>query len=623
MQTPTIITDASEIIAKVRSGESLCLIEESSEYPGELSFFAPDQEVFVNRHSDYISPFSLLSELSMLGELLDELDRWGTNVYAMPSAVPIIERFRRWSEPLDVDGLDLGEGKSLFPYQQFGLQRAIDSRSNRLKKDGFFFNFGTGSGKSVVAAAGCQELFNRGDIDLAVVYTLRKNKINFARQIERTTELTAEVIDGTKERRRKRYAATDANVIVLNYEKSHHDFDELSALVTGRRVLFVCDEVQLILRGDNPRNRARRGTDELFKKCQRATVWPMSASIVKASPLRYHDVYELSSNANPLGTRKDFIERYTTQVEHYTIKGGMVKLTKYHWNVPELVEVRHRVSRQTMAVRKTDPGVREFFKGMTTEVVRVQPSADERRLEGILRERASHDKDNLAQYYACLRYICNTTEALRYSDSVVGQDVVAANTQLVTQTPSSKFEAICDKIQQIRDQGDQVVVFTQWTYLTLFLLAKELKRRGIPYVTHYGTGMTDAEAQSAQDRFKDDPDKTVFLSSDAGAYGLNFQNARYVINVEPTYDPDKLMQRNDRIDRADSYLEGLTAYVYIVEGSIEEDVWEINEARRAISAATQGTVENLSRFSAEQLEMAELNENQAIARLLRGGLAHR
>lgn len=350
-----------------------------------------------------------------------------------------------------------------------------------------------------------------------------------------------------------------------------------------------------------------------------AIVWSMSASIVKSNPLRYHDVYEFQSNKNPLGTRTDFVERYCDNVETYTLRNG-VKLKKYHWNVHELVEVRHRVSIQTMAVRKTDPGVREFFKGMTTQAVYVQQSPEEKKLAGIIKEWAQEDKDGeVAQYYNCLRYIANTPEALRYSESAVAQRLVIEHPKLI-QAPSSKFEMICDKFEQIREQGDQVVAFTQWTYLTLFLLAKELKRRGIPYVTHYGTGMTDREAQAAQDRFKSDPDKTVFLSSDAGAYGLNFQNARYVVNVETPYDPDKLMQRNDRIDRADSHLDGLTAYVYIVEGSVEEDVWAINEARRAISAATQGTVENLSRFSPEELAMTE---SQAMHKILRGGLAPR
>ena len=98
----------------------------------------------------------------------------------------------------------------------------------------------------------------------------------------------------------------------------------------------------------------------------------------------------------------------------------------------------------------------------------------------------------------------------------------------------------------------------------------------------------------------------MFLSSDAGAYGLNFQEARYVINYEPTYSWDTLMQRSERINRADSYLDGLTSYVYVTEDSVEERVWARCNERRELAAATQGTTEALS-YTGGRTEMADLH----------------
>ena len=72
------------------------------------------------------------------------------------------------------------------------------------------------------------------------------------------------------------------------------------------------------------------------------------------------------------------------------------------------------------------------------------------------------------------------------------------------------------------------------------------------------------------------------------------QCARYVIQLEPTYSYDDGMQRASRIDRADSHLDGLTNYIYLMESSVDERVWKINNARRAISAAVQGTEEAFS-----------------------------
>jgi SNF2 family DNA or RNA helicase len=108
------------------------------------------------------------------------------------------------------------------------------------------------------------------------------------------------------------------------------------------------------------------------------------------------------------------------------------------------------------------------------------------------------------------------------------------------------------------------------------------------------------------DDFKSTPSITAFMSSDAGALGLSFQNARYVINIDPTYDYDLLTQRNKRIDRADSYLDGLTSYVLITEGSIEERLWRVCQARMAVSAATQGTDERLSPEDHELAAMSDI-----------------
>jgi superfamily II DNA/RNA helicase len=95
-------------------------------------------------------------------------------------------------------------------------------------------------------------------------------------------------------------------------------------------------------------------------------------------------------------------------------------------------------------------------------------------------------------------------------------------------------------------------------------------------------------------RFKEDPTIAVFLSSDAGSHGLSFQEARYVVQYEPTYSYDLFVQRSERINRADSYLDGLTNYVYVTDDSVEQRIWAICNERKEISAATQGTNERFS-----------------------------
>ena len=606
---PFIVRSAQDAASLVRDRPKTVVFDVSEEHPDLLSAF-PMSEAngFTSRYPSFVSSYSTLNDLFMLETFVEQLEKDGWQVLALPSAKPVIDQYVEWSKELVIDGLRLEDG--LFPFQQFGLRRAFhEAEQSRKKVHGFFFNFGTGTGKSVIASAALQELIhNRQDYDLALFFTMRKLKINMARTVNGITDVKAVVNDGTKAQRRKGYLDETAQCFVMNYEKAKFDYDEIADLVRGKRVLFVFDEVQKILRGENTKNQSRKAIDKLARECKDAALWPMSASVVKSSPLRFHDIFTLINTKNPLGSREYFIETYCERVEEFQIRPG-VRKQKFFWDLTRLNEIRHIVANQTQTVRKHDPGVRDFFKGMENEVIPVQQTREEEKLYQFILDDAQERREELndefsfSQHFAALRYAANCPEALRYSQSAEIQRMLELwEGELPA---SSKFEMICDKIEMIREQGDQVVVFTQWTYLSLFLFAKELKERGIRYAMHYGTGMSDSEAQKAQDDFKADPELTVFLSSDAGAYGLNFQNARYVIHIESPMDYDIFRQRSDRIDRADSYLDGLTSYVYVVEGTVEEEVWREMNHRRIVSASTQGTVEELDRPVIDENEMAE------------------
>ena len=596
------------------------LLEESMDYPGNLTAVPLSGEAgFVKAHGQFVSPRCLLNDPFMLAPFCEEMRKEGREVIAAPDAQPILKDIERWAQSWQPEGFK-GE---LMPYQQFSLQRAIERTENqRMKKDGFFFNWGTGSGKSIAAAAGVQELLvNRQRVDLVLVFTLRKMKINLSRSIEQFSQADTHVIDGTKAQRRKQYESSPSQVWVLNYEKARVDYEEIEKAIKGKSVLFIFDEVSKILRGENAKNKSRIALDKLMKLTSRSIIWPMSASVVSHSPFRYQDVFELMNVHNPLGTRKDFAEQYCSDIRTFMLR-GRIPIVDYKWSMDALSDVRHRVVDQVQTLRKTDPGVRENFKTMTTEVISVQLSADEERLIDLVMEDAEEQKEELqeefalTEHYMALRFISNTPEGLLSSGSETCQRVVQkAGRDKVAAMESSKFEMVADLIEEIEQQGDQVVVFTHWTNMSLFPLSKLLKKRKLKHVVHYGTGMTDQEAQKAQDSFKADPSITAFVSSDAGAMGLNFQNARYVIMVESPYDYDIFMQRRDRIDRADSYLEGLTCYVFVAENKVEERIWNTMNKRRLISSVTQGTVEDLSRLSPEDMAEAEESESSFAARL--------
>lgn len=591
------ITDDLAAAVEGIDPDRLVVVEQHPSYPGSLLFQTIDPQRFHVTYSEWLSRYLCLNELFLLHDFVQLLNKDGWTVLFGSSCAPVLDAVARWEQPLDIAGFVCpGEG-SLYPYQTFTLNRALE-RAHAARPDErlTFVGWATGTGKSCFAAAGAQEMVNRGLVDVILAFTLGPLKTNLARFITSTTELDAVVNDGSPAKRRKGYAAGH-DVYVLNYEKARVDFDALSELTAGRRVLIIADEASKLLTDDKP-NTFRRRFDDLVFNCH-ATVWPMSASVVAASPLRYRDVFALSGPGdNPLGSRQSFVDRYAAEVRVHNMptRYGTFPVTFYEWDLARLHEVRHRVCDRTQSVRKTDPAVRDNFKGLQTVVVPVQLSREDQRLYNVIVEEArlaAAVGENLMPFYRLLRYVCNNPEALKWTTDPFGKQLVEDHPSLVSSSHSMKLEAVLDQVESIRDSGDKTLIFTQWVTMSLDLIAAGLASRGIKYVTHHG-GRTVGENQQAQEDFKSDPAITVFLSSDAGAFGLNMTEARYVIHYESPYSWDILMQRSNRIDRADSYLDGLTAYVYVTDDSVEQRVWGICNDRRELASVTLGTTEAMS-----------------------------
>jgi hypothetical protein len=576
----------------------LVVAEESPEYPGCLVFQTfGDPQDFYRRYHEWVSRYLVLNGLHNLQDFVELLQADGHTLVFGPSAAPVLEDYERWSAPLEI------EGYALRPFQQFSLNRFLErartgaDNNERLS----FWNWSAGAGKSYCSGAGIKALLDADDIDFAIVCTLAKLKENVRRTYVNDAGLLAIINDHSKPAtRHQRYRdAIDegVNVLVMNYEKLWVDYDALAELTAGRRILFVFDEAHKLI-NEGSHNKARKAMDKLARNCW-ATIWPMSATVVGGNPLRFRDLFSLDGHPhqNPLGTKAQFVSRYADRVREIPIKsrsGGRFTFTAYDWSLTSLQDIRHRIADRAMAVRKTDPGVRSQFKGIECLPEIIQPTPATSELFEIITAEAARAKDreeSLAPYYLMLRIAAINPGALTASNSEIAQEIVARHPALFDAKHSAKIEVLNEKLESIRESEDKAVVFCHWTQLGLLPLARHIT---VPHVLHYGTGQSARESQAAQDQFKSDPNITAFCSSDAGTHGLNLQCARYVVNIDPTYSYDDLAQRNARIDRADSHLDGLTAYVLITEGSVEERVWDTCNQRRELAAATQGTQEELS-----------------------------
>ena len=128
------------------------------------------------------------------------------------------------------------------------------------------------------------------------------------------------------------------------------------------------------------------------------------------------------------------------------------------------------------------------------------------------------------------------------------------------------------------DPEAKVVIFTSWVGM-LDLIQTEVGG------TLYTGSMNAKEKERSKDRFISDPDCRVFISSDAGGYGVDLPNANLLVNYDLPWSAGLAVQRNGRIKRASSRWPSITIQDILVEKSIEERQHDMLQQKNAVADA--------------------------------------
>jgi hypothetical protein len=131
------------------------------------------------------------------------------------------------------------------------------------------------------------------------------------------------------------------------------------------------------------------------------------------------------------------------------------------------------------------------------------------------------------------------------------------------------------------DPEAKAVVFSQWTR-THDIVARRLDALGAGYVSFHG-GIASDKRPELINRFRDDPDCRVFLSTDAGSTGLNLQHASTVVNMDLPWNPAVLEQRIARIHRM-GQTRSVRVINFVAKGTIEEGMLSVLAFKRSLSA---------------------------------------
>ncbi len=147
--------------------------------------------------------------------------------------------------------------------------------------------------------------------------------------------------------------------------------------------------------------------------------------------------------------------------------------------------------------------------------------------------------------------------------------------------PSAKLDALLERLEELRDEGHQVLVFSQFVEM-LEIIRVRLHSSGIGHLML--TGATENRAELV-DEFQRDKTKTVFLLSlKAAGFGLNLTAASYVILYDPWWNPAVEAQAIDRTHRI-GQTQPVVAYRLLAEGTVEEKIRALQKEKAALAAA--------------------------------------
>jgi hypothetical protein len=147
-----------------------------------------------------------------------------------------------------------------------------------------------------------------------------------------------------------------------------------------------------------------------------------------------------------------------------------------------------------------------------------------------------------------------------------------------SQATSAKTEALLEQLEPMMEEGQKVLVFSQFVQM-LDLLRPILSERQWP--VFYLSGQTENRGDLVRD-FQSTEGAALFLISlKAGGFGLNLTAASYVVLFDPWWNPAVENQAIDRTHRI-GQTRKVIAYRLLIKNSIEEKIRELQKHKKAL-----------------------------------------
>ena len=411
-----------------------------------------------------------------------------------------------------------------------------------------------GLGKTIQAIAAAEILARHFGVSKVLVICPTSLKYQWQSEIARFAGRESRVLSGGRAQRQKDYALDDFCKIT-NYEKLKPDMDLIAAWAPE---LVIVDEAKRVKNWNTIAAKALKRIDSPYAIVLTGT--PLENKLEELiSIVQFVDQHRLGPTWKLLHEHqvKDDAGRVTGYAGLEKIGETLAPVMIRRRKSEVLQQLPERTD-QNLLVPMTE--MQMLYHQENAEVV-TKIVQRWRKMKFL-----SHmDQRRLTCALQNMRMSCNSTYLLdQETDHGVKADELAALFDGLFAQPETK-----------------AVVFSQWTR-THEIVIRRLEARGIGYVSFHG-GVPSEKRPALVERFRDDPDCRVFLSTDAGSTGLSLQQASTLVNMDLSWNPAILEQRIARIHRM-GQKRPVQIVNFVSKGTIEEGMLSVLAFKRSLSA---------------------------------------
>jgi SNF2 family DNA or RNA helicase len=486
-----------------------------------------------------------------------------------------------------------------------------------------------GSGKSVTAAAAVRLLRQHRYVRSGTIFAPKSVKWQWVREIGKIDpRAKVLVIDGDKRRRVSQLRkAHNYQYTIIHYDLLIHDWNEIREyLPTDFLILDECTAIKSF------RAKRSKRAKLLGRHCPYRLA--LSGQPIENRPEELFSVMEFV-DSNVLGEFPKFDRTFIVRdhfgrpqryrnlhLIHARLGEAMFRRSREdiaEW-LPEMIEVEmpvvldrltmnlHSVVREDLTIA-IDRALAAGVGGAFDVVAHYGRSPDY--------SRKSLMGDVMSRLLA-MRMLSSHPRLLRCSADDFDSPVTKAGSTyaadlkkqgLLDDLPiaNAKLDALLETVVQIleEDPRHKVVIFSFFKPM-LRMIGTELVKLKVHFTTITG----DVSAKDRDDRivrFNTDPDCRVFLSSDAGAYGIDLNQGSHLICYDLPWSGGALSQRVARIDRTSSGFEQIVITYMYGENTIEERMYHmLLQKMRVARAFIDGEFD--SRSGVLKLDLESLRE---------------